>query len=218
MNGNIYTVKSPEEDTSHQAISSFFLGPHAENYDLFKENVLAILEGQKTARSNYYPKDGVKFFAAFCCHTIPFLYLEVSTRFWKLETDFHYLILQIFISENVKNSDTFEQTTQKIKNAVQKASDLLTQHSLPFWSPRYQGHMDGDLSMPAVLGYFMSMMYNANNVTIEVSPLTTIAEMEVGDQLCELFGYNINREQKEFPVAWGHITCGGTVANLESIW
>lgn len=48
-----------------------------------------------------------------------------------------------------------------------------------------------DLSMPALLGYFMTMLYNPNNVSIEASPLTTLAEIRAGEQLCELFGYNI---------------------------
>ena len=72
--------------------------------------------------------------------------------------------------------------------------------------------------MPALLGYFMTMLYNPNNVSIEASPLTTVAEMEAGEQLCTLFGYNTDRQRKDVPISWGHITCGGTVANLESIW
>ncbi|KAK0716870.1 pyridoxal phosphate-dependent transferase [Lasiosphaeria miniovina] len=76
---------------------------------------------------------------------------------------------------------------------------MLGQHSVPFWSPRYQAHMCTDLSMPALLGYFMTMVYNPNNVTLEASPISTVAEIEVGEQL-------------------SHITCDGTVANLESMW
>ena len=64
----------------------------------------------------------------------------------------------------------------------------------------------------------MTMIYNPNNVSIEASPLTTVAELEVGDQLCEIFGYNIDDNNQSKPRAWGHITCDGTVANLESIW
>jgi glutamate/tyrosine decarboxylase-like PLP-dependent enzyme len=70
--------------------------------------------------------------------------------------------------------------------------------------------------MPSLLGYFMTMLYNPNNVALEASPLTTVAELKAGEQLCELFGYNIDENRK--PLAWGHITCDGTVANLESIW
>ena len=72
--------------------------------------------------------------------------------------------------------------------------------------------------MPALLGYFMTMIYNPNNVSIEASPLTTVAEMTVGDDLCHLFGYNIDPNNKQLPLAWGHIVCDGTVANLESVW
>ncbi len=74
-----------------------------------------------------------------------------------------------------------------------------------------------DLSMPALLGYFMTMLYNPNNVTIEVSPFTTVAEMTTGDDLCRMFGFNVDPNNKDLPLAWGHIVCGGTVANLESV-
>lgn len=74
------------------------------------------------------------------------------------------------------------------------------------------------LSMPALLGYFMAMIYNPNNVSIEASPITTVAEMTTGDDLCRMFGYNVDPDKKELPLAWGHIVCGETVANLESIW
>lgn len=72
--------------------------------------------------------------------------------------------------------------------------------------------------MPAVLGYFMTVLYNPNNVAFEASPLTTVVELEVGQDLCNLFGYNLDPEKTELPLAWGHTTCGGTVANLEALW
>lgn len=77
--------------------------------------------------------------------------------------------------------------------------------------------------MPALLGYFMTMMYNPNNVVSECSPLTTIAELECGNQLCQMFGFNVKPQDELLPpgpevYGWGHIACDGTVANLESIW
>lgn len=91
-----------------------------------------------------------------------------------------------------------------------------------------------DLTMSSLLGYFMTMLYNPNNVALEASPMTTLVELRVGRQLCKMFGYCIGEEEdepedenktkngkekeKEKPLAWGHITCDGTVANLESIW
>ena len=85
-------------------------------------------------------------------------------------------------------------------------------------SPRYQGHMCMDLSMPALLGYFMTMIYNPNNVSIEASPITTVAEMVTGDDLCTMFGYNVDANKTEVPLGWGHVVCDGTIANLESMW
>lgn len=75
-----------------------------------------------------------------------------------------------------------------------------------------------DLTVPGLLGYFMTMLYNPNNVALEASPLTTVAELKAGRQLCNLFGYNTDEGKKGEPLAWGHITCDGTIANLESIW
>ena len=39
----------------------------------------------------------------------------------------------------------------------------------------------------------------------------------VGEQLCEMLGYNIN-PAREGALAWGHLACDGTVANAESMW
>ena len=64
-NGNLYTSKAPEDDESHQMISSLFLGPHAENYEYFKSNIIAILEATRDARLNYFPDDGVSQSAIF---------------------------------------------------------------------------------------------------------------------------------------------------------
>lgn len=69
---------------------------------------------------------------------------------------------------------------------------------------------------PALLGYFMTMLYNPNNVTIKVSPLTTIEEIKAGKQLCQLFGYNIPSEDPNAVFGWAHITFGGGIANLVS--
>jgi glutamate/tyrosine decarboxylase-like PLP-dependent enzyme len=72
--------------------------------------------------------------------------------------------------------------------------------------------------MVSLLGYFMTMLYNPNNVAIEASPFSTAAEILAGEQLCELLGYNTEKGVQDLPARWAHITCGGTVANLESIW
>ncbi|KAI3338448.1 pyridoxal-dependent decarboxylase domain-containing protein [Ustulina deusta] len=177
-----YNSTATYEDVSHQIISSYFIGPQAENLPYFKENIDIILDELRKARVNYFPEDGK------------------------------------FIDEETQKTPAFRASMDKMTRAVRKASKILGKSSIPFWSPRYEGHMSTDMSMPSLLGYFMTMLYNPNNVAIEASPLSTVAEIEVGEQLCDLFGYNTNPDNTEAPTGWGHITCDGTVANLESIW
>ena len=62
------------------------------------------------------------------------------------------------------------------------------------------------------------MLYNPNNVSAEASPLTTMIEYEVGQDLCKMLGYIGNDGKDQVPKPWGHITCDGSVANLESMW
>ncbi|KAI0407849.1 pyridoxal-dependent decarboxylase domain-containing protein [Xylaria palmicola] len=156
-----YNYTATHEDVSHQVISSYFIGPQAENLPYFRENIHIILDELERARKNYFPQDGK------------------------------------FIDETTQNTPAFLASTDKMRRAVRKASNLLGRSSIPC--------------------YFMTMLYNPNNVAIEASPISTVAEIEVGEQLCELFGYNIDPDNTEAPTAWGHVTCGGSVANLESI-
>ncbi|KAF7179940.1 hypothetical protein CNMCM7691_008992 [Aspergillus felis] len=123
-----------------------------------------------------------------------------------------------FISKDVRRSKAFSKVRDMVGNVVRKTAQVLGAHSVPFWTPRYEGHMCTDMTMASLLGYFMTMLYNPNNVALEASPLTTVAEYQVGQQLCDLFRYNTDTEKKDLPLAWGHITCDGTIANLESIW
>jgi glutamate/tyrosine decarboxylase-like PLP-dependent enzyme len=89
--------------------------------------------------------------------------------------------------------------------------------SVPFFSYRYQAHMNWDLTMPGMLGYFAAMLYNQNNVAAEASPVTSYLEAVVGDDLCKMLGFKIPDDSAEIR-PWGHITCDGTVANLEALW
>ncbi|KAK4446994.1 pyridoxal phosphate-dependent transferase [Podospora aff. communis PSN243] len=180
------SIRKWTEDKTHQAISSYFIGPRAENLDEFRKNITKLLDQLQITRQRYFNED-------------------VANRY-------------SFIPQSVQDSAEFKRVTAKISKAVQQTAVMLGQHSIPFWSPRYQAHMCTDLSMPAMLGYIMTMMYNPNNVALEASPISTVAEIEVGEQLCEMFGYASNLTDKGEPTGWGHVTCGGTVANLESIW
>ncbi|CAG8775678.1 18900_t:CDS:1, partial [Racocetra persica] len=182
----------------NNAVASWFFGPRAENCDFVHEFYKEIIEKQVEARKVYFSTD-------------PF-----------------------FITADMRNSAEFKSNMNSLRDQLQKISDLLAEKTVPFWSPRYMAHMSMEATMPSNLGYVAALQYNQNNVAIEASPLTTWLEVFTGKKLCEMLGFTVHwdinesidtiDEQQETPPellpkirGWGHITCDGSVANLESI-
>ncbi|PVF93464.1 PLP-dependent transferase [Serendipita vermifera] len=114
-----------------------------------------------------------------------------------------------------------EQSVEYLNALLKDLAKQLAEHSAPFFSPRYAGHMTSDITLPASLGYLIGMLYNQNNVAPEGGPLTTQLEYYVGQELCNMLGF-VPEEQSREPhlkvTPWCHITCGGSVSNLESMW
>jgi vitellogenic carboxypeptidase-like protein len=115
-----------------------------------------------------------------------------------------------YIDSAIKSSPEYISACQKLADIRSELSNLL-HRSVPFFSLRYQAHMNWDTVLPASIGYITAMLYNQNNVATEGGPETCALEKEVGEQLCSLMGFD--REQ-----SWGHITADGTIANLEAMW
>ncbi|KAJ1311931.1 hypothetical protein OPQ81_010391 [Rhizoctonia solani] len=121
-----------------------------------------------------------------------------------------------FIGKEMQASAVFQKEISELDIALKELVGALAEHSIPFWSPRYNAHMNGDTSLPGMLGYLAAALFNPNNVCTESSPLTSVIERDVGLQLCQMLGYDISNAESSKP--WGHIVCGGSVANLESMW
>ena len=119
-----------------------------------------------------------------------------------------------YITDQIREDKHYKEAIEKFESNLKDLRDRLT-YSVPFFTPRYQAHMDWDLAMPAVVGYVTAMLYNQNNVATEASTVTSMLEMEVGKDLCGLMGFKTTGGKTD---PWGHITCGGTVANIESMW
>ncbi|MFA5180555.1 MAG: pyridoxal-dependent decarboxylase [Syntrophales bacterium] len=124
--------------------------------------------------------------------------------------NFHPDDRPVVLSEEQGRPD-FLATLQKTREALIELAGNLQLCSIPWFSPRYLGHMNADTLMAANLGYMLTLLYNPNNCAYEGSPATTALEIEVGRQLAKLMGYDPQK-------AWGHITSGGTVANYEGLW
>lgn len=124
------------------------------------------------------------------------------------------------ITEEVKRSPEYVTAVDATREGLRELLAFL-KRSVPFFSMRYQGHMNWDLTLPSIAGYFAAMLYNPNNVAFEGSTATTVLELLVGDDLCKMLGFDVPTEsevERGRIRPWGHITCDGTVANIEAMW
>lgn len=82
-------------------------------------------------------------------------------------------------------------------------------NTYPTFHPNYIGQMIKPPVEIASLSYFIAMLYNSNNHALDGGPETSFLEKEVIEELTKMIGYK---------KSLGHLTSGGTVANLEGLW
>jgi glutamate/tyrosine decarboxylase-like PLP-dependent enzyme len=80
----------------------------------------------------------------------------------------------------------------------------------PYFHPCYAGQMLKPPHPIASLAYAAAMRINPNNHALDSSMATSRMEQEAIVQLAEMFGYGSD--------CLGHLTGGGTIANLEALW
>jgi len=97
---------------------------------------------------------------------------------------------------------------EKLRSAYADFLKRMDQN-IPFPSVRYEAQMLKDPSLPAILAYFYTLLSNPNNHAYEGGPVTTEMEVEVVEQLLKMVG---------FETGWGHLTSGGSLANMEGLW
>jgi glutamate/tyrosine decarboxylase-like PLP-dependent enzyme len=170
------------EGPGTESLAAWFLGPKAENQDLFSELIMEGIKANCKDRKEYFIKDP-----------------KYVTEYLKAQKE--YLDCVNFMKSE------YNELLKDLKKSV------------PFFSYRYQAHMNWDLTIPGMLGYFSAMLYNQNNVAAEASPVTSHLEALVGDDLCKMLGFVVKKSNDENAIlSWGHITCDGSVANLEAMW
>jgi len=160
-------------------LAPFFLGPSAENAELFEELLLEFVRDHLFWRRNFHPEDGRR------------------------------------VSVGARHTPEYHEFVDRTRAELYELSADL-KRAVPFFHPRYVGHMSGDLFLPGLVAKLVTTLYNPNNVTEEGSPVTAEMELRVGEQLATMLGFSIDEEEE--PCAWGHLTSGGTVANYESLW
>jgi glutamate/tyrosine decarboxylase-like PLP-dependent enzyme len=174
------------------APAGWFLGPKAENMKLLLDQLTETVKQHCGYRTSYQPDDPVIITAQ-----------EMGTK-------------------------EYRDTVDLLRKSVADLNEQLMR-SAPIFSMRSHGHMLWDQVLPAMVGYFAGMLYNQNNVAAEASPVTTWLEIKVGNDLCQMLGYEVPPDAPTIPleeptptsekiVPWGHITCDGSVANIEALW
>jgi hypothetical protein len=164
-------------------VDALFLGPHAENAELFKSFIKDALNDHLYWRRSFHPED-------------PFR-----------------------ITEAIKNSSDFLKTKDSLAKNLRLLLAELKKYSNPLFSFRYQAHMYWEMTIPSLVGYIATILYNPNNVAFEGSPVTMCLEEQVAKDLCKMVGYSTEElNQENRPLSWGHLTGGGTIANTEALW
>lgn len=126
---------------------------------------------------------------------------------WRRQTDPHD---GLAIGPNDQRSPQFQQRLKQVEKLLFKLEKEFS-NELPKFSPRYIGHMFSEISMPALLGHFLTLLHNPNNVAGESSRVGVKIEKEAISDLAKMVGYSPS-------AARGHFTSGGTLANLEAIY
>ncbi|WP_234570492.1 pyridoxal phosphate-dependent decarboxylase family protein [Rhodohalobacter sp. 614A] len=96
---------------------------------------------------------------------------------------------------------------------IQKIADRLTvrlEGNYPFHHPGYAGQMLKPPHPVAWLSYALAMTINPNNHALDGGPPTSEMEKEVIQKMAAMIGYDSN--------SLGHLTSGGTIANLEALF
>lgn len=97
---------------------------------------------------------------------------------------------------------------QRIRAILTEVADRL-HDNYPYFHPLYAGQMLKPPHPVARLAYALAMWINPNNHALDGGRASSAMEMEAVSQLAKMFGW---------PQHLGHLTGGGTMANLEALW
>ena len=97
---------------------------------------------------------------------------------------------------------------ERIAEVLNAAAEKL-QNNLPYFHPLYAGQMLKPPHPVARLAYALAQWINPNNHALDGGRASSAMEQEAVAELAGLFGWTEHL---------GHLTSGGTMANLEALW
>ncbi len=98
--------------------------------------------------------------------------------------------------------------TQAVESVLSEVAELL-HDNYPYFHPLYAGQMLKPPHPVARLAYALAMWINPNNHALDGGRASSKMEKEAVAEIARMFGWETHL---------GHLTSGGTVANLEALW
>ena len=95
-----------------------------------------------------------------------------------------------------------------VEEVIQQVAERM-QDNYPYWHPQYAGQMLKPPHAVARIAYALSLWINPNNHALDGSRASSPMEKECIIELGNMFGWY---------APLGHLTGGGTMANLEALW
>ena len=97
---------------------------------------------------------------------------------------------------------------ERVDAVMQRVAERM-QDNYPYHHPQYAGQMLKPPHAVARIAYALSLWVNPNNHALDGGRASSAMEKECVQQLAEMVGWS---------TALGHLTGGGTMANLEALW
>jgi glutamate/tyrosine decarboxylase-like PLP-dependent enzyme len=99
-------------------------------------------------------------------------------------------------------------SSERMADVLNAAADKL-QNNFPYFHPLYAGQMLKPPHPVARIAYALAQWINPNNHALDGGRASSAMEKEAIVELARMFGW---------PEHLGHLTSGGTMANLEALW
>ncbi|MCX6079856.1 MAG: aminotransferase class V-fold PLP-dependent enzyme [Chloroflexi bacterium] len=115
----------------------------------------------------------------------------------KLETGFSVLTPAVHVPNHPDLENVLFEVAERLQN------------NYPYFHPLYAGQMLKPPHEVARLAYMLAMWINPNNHALDGGKASSQMEKEAVADIASMFGWN---------TFLGHLTSGGTMANLEALW
>lgn len=116
---------------------------------------------------------------------------------------------ELVIPKKEKQHKKYKKNVYHLSHEL-KILQKMFQNEIPRHSPRYMAHMFSEYSIPALLGHFLGLLYNPNNISSESSVVGSKIEKMAIRELAKMINYPSS--------SIGHFTSGGTIANIEMLY